>query len=134
MKKLTEQQEKGYAETASVVRFMNMVQEAKDNLPALAAELNANEYYTSFDIEQERDNKPIEFSCSIHCSFGKWNNYHCSSYVSDTHDFDAAANSIREMHAKWQKEEDARERKREEDRIKQALYEDYKAQLSSTPL
>ena len=133
MKKLTAQQEQAWTETSSVVRFMNMVQQAKDKLPALAAELNANEYYTSFDIEQERDDKPIEFSCSIHCSFGKWNNYHCSSYVSETHDFDAAANSIRDMYAKWRKEEDTRERKREEDRIKQELFDKYKEQLSSTP-
>jgi hypothetical protein len=133
MKKLTEQQEKTYAETTSVVRFMNMVQQAKEALPALAAELNANEYYTSFSIEQERDSKDIEFSCNIHCTFGKWSNYHCGSYINEKHDFDAAADSIREMHAKWQKEEDARQRKREEERIKAALYEDYKAQLSSTP-
>jgi len=133
MKKLTAQQEQAWTETASVVRFMNIVQEAKEKLPALAAELNANEFHTSFSIEQEHDSKDIEFSCKINCTFGKWSNYHCGSYINDTHDFDAAANSIREMHAKWKKEEDARERKREEDRIKQALYEDYRAQLSSTP-
>jgi hypothetical protein len=113
---------------------MNMVQDCKDRLPALAEELQAKDYYTSFDIEQERDEKPIEFSCSIHCSFGKWGTYHCGSYVSDTHNFDAAANSIREMHAKWKAEDDAKQLKREEDRIKQALYEDYRAQLSNTPL
>jgi hypothetical protein len=112
---------------------MNLVQECKDRLPALAAELSANEYYTSFEIEQERDYKPIEFACSIHCSFGKYNNHHCSSYVSETHNFDAAANSIREMHAKWRKEEDIRERKREEDRIKQELFDKYKEQLDGTP-
>jgi len=104
---------------------MQLVQDCKDRLPALAAELNANDHYTSFDIEQERDDKPIEFSCSIHTSFGKWNNYHCSSYVSETHGFDVAADSIREMYAKWRKEEDARERKRSEEEIKQKLYEDY---------
>jgi len=121
-------------DTSSVSTFMNMVQDCKDRLPALAEELQAKDYYTSFDIEQERDEKPIEFSCSIHCSFGKWGTYHCGSYVSDTHNFDAAANSIREMHAKWKAEDDAKQLKREEDRIKQALYEDYRAQLSNTPL
>ena len=133
MKKLTEQQEKTYAETMSVVRFMNTVQEAKEKLPALASELGADEFHTSFNIEQEHENTNIEFSCKINCTFGKWRNYHCGSYINTTHTFEDAANSIREMHAKWRKEEDARERKREEDRIKAALYEDYKAQLSSTP-
>jgi hypothetical protein len=108
-----------------VNQFMQLVQDCKDRLPALAAELQAKDHYTSFEIEQDRDDKPIDFACSINCSFGVFGTYHCGSYVSATHNFDAAANSIREMHAKWKAEDDAKQLKREEDRIKQALYEDY---------
>lgn len=109
----------------TVNRFLQLVQECKDRLPKLAAELQAKNYTVSWSAEQEDHYTDIEFSCRISCSFGKWSNYNCSSYVSLTHDFDTAAASIRDMHAKWLKEESEREIKRSEEEIKQRLYEDY---------
>lgn len=117
-------------ERNAINEHIEMVQDCRDKLNLLAEELNATDHYTSFSIEQERDSDEIDYRCNIRCTFGASMNYHAGSYVSKTHPFEEAEKSIRNAHAEWKEQEDKRQRTREEERIKRALYEDYLAQKS----
>ena len=104
-----------------------LVNECRDRLPALAAELGADSYKTTWSIEAEDD------GTVYNCSVGIQMPHHwMGSYVSADHPFDKAEKSIRESHAKYSEEAIKRKRRAEDERIKQALYDDYLAQKSST--
>jgi hypothetical protein len=105
---------------------IKLVNDCKDKLPALAAELGADSYKITWSIENEDD------STVYNCSVGIQMPHHwMGSYVSIDHPFEAAEKSIREMHAKYSEEALQRKRRAEDERIKQALYDDYMAQKSS---
>jgi len=102
---------------------LKLVNDCKDRLPALAAELGADSYKTTWSIEAEDD------STVYNCSVGIQMPHHwMGSYVSIDHPFDKAEQSIRESHAKYTEEAIRRKRRAEEERIKAALYDDYLAQ------
>ena len=129
------QSEKQYSQTLERVMQHNaindhlkMVNDAKDKLTSLASELNADDFKTSWSIEE--DGEGVEYKCSVGLQMpGHW----MGSYVSADHPFEEAEKSIREMYAKYTEEAIRRKRRAEDERIKQALYEDYLAQLSKTP-
>ena len=105
-----------------------LVNECRDRMPALAKELGADSYKVTWSIEN--DGNGTEYSCSVGIQMP---HHWMGSYVSASHPFEAAEKSIREMHAKYSEEAAIKKRRAEEERIKQALYDDYRAQLSSTP-
>ena len=105
-----------------------LVNECRDRMPALAKELGADSYKVTWSIEN--DGNGTEYSCSVGIQMP---HHWMGSYVSASHPFDKAEQSIREMYAKYAEEAAIKKRRAEEERIKQALYDDYRAQLSSTP-
>jgi hypothetical protein len=127
------QQEKQYSDTlARVIEHnaindhLKLVNDCRDRLPALAAELDADSYKVTWSIESE------DADTVYNCSVGIQMPHHwMGSYVSQSHPFEAAEKSIREMHAKYTEEAIQRKRRAEDERIKQALYDDYMAQKSS---
>jgi len=128
-------QEKKYSDALARVIEHNaindhikLVNDCKDRMPALAAELGADSYKVTWSIENEGSG--TEYSCSVGIQMP---HHWMGSYVSASHPFEAAEKSIREMHAKYSEEAAIKKRRAEEERIKQALYDDYRAQLSSTP-
>jgi hypothetical protein len=128
------QQEKQYSDTlARVIEHnaindhLKLVQDCQDRLPALAAELGADSYKVDWSIEN--DGNGTEYNCSVGIQMP---HHWMGSYVSTSHPFEKAENSIREMYAKYAEEADKRKRRAEDERIKQALYDDYLAQKSST--
>lgn len=104
-----------------------LVNDCRDRLPALAAELGADSYKVDWSIENEGHG--TECSCSIGIQMP---HHWMGSYVSADHPFEKAEKSIREMHAKYTQEAEQRKRREQDERIKQALYDDYMAQKSST--
>jgi hypothetical protein len=128
------QQEKQYSDTlARVIEHnaindhLKLVNDCKDRLPALAAELGADSYKTTWSIEN--DGNGTEYNCSVGIQMP---HHWMGSYVSIDHPFEKAEKSIREMHAKYTEEAAIKQRRAEDERIKQALYDDYLAQKSST--
>jgi len=126
------QQEKQYSDTlARVIEHnaindhLKLVNDCKDKLPALAEELGADSYKTTWSIEN--DGNGTEYSCSVGIQMP---HHWMGSYVNIDHPFDKAEKSIREMHAKYTEEALQRKRREEEERIKRALYDDYLAQKS----
>jgi hypothetical protein len=107
---------------------LKLVNDCKDKLPALAKELGADSFKVTWSIEN--DGNGTEYSCSVGIQMP---HHWMGSYVSASHPFEAAEKSIRDMHAKYAEEAAIKQRRAEEERIKQALYDDYRAQLSSTP-
>ena len=127
------QQEKAYSDTLARVMQHNainnhikLVNDCKDRLPALANELGADSYKTTWSIEND-GNGTTEYDCSVGIQMP---HHWMGSYVSIDHPFEAAEKSIREMHAKYTEEAIKRKRRAEDERIKQALYDDYMAQKS----
>lgn len=115
-------------EKNAIDRHIAMVNDCKDRLAVLAAELNADDYRVDWKI-QDDFGSGIEFSCSLGIQMPR---HWMGSYVSQYHPFEEAEKSIRDMHAKWKTEEDARVAKREAEAIKQRLYEEYLGQKSTT--
>lgn len=109
--------------TNEIKKFLLVMEECKIKLPILAEELGAVGQKVSWKIEEEDDE--LECSGRISLTFGKYGNYHTSSYVNLKHSFEAAAKSIREYHAEWFKEETKRNEKKQVEELKQQLYNDY---------
>jgi len=107
-----------------VNEFLALVQDAKDRLPALQKELNANSFSCTWQIEEEHDGS-VDYMCRISLDFGQHSNYHAGSYINFNHGFDAAASDIREYHAKWLQDESKWQQKQQENEIKQRLYDEY---------
>jgi hypothetical protein len=106
---------------------LKLVNDCKDRMPALAQELGADSYKVTWSIENE------DGSTVYNCSVGIQMPHHwMGSYVSADHPFEKAEKSIREIHAKYSQDALQRKRRAEDERIKQALYDDYLAQKSST--
>ncbi len=117
----------------AVNEFLDLVEDAQDRIIGLANDLNANSHRVEWSIEDEGDGE-VKFRCRVQCTFGRFDNYHCGSYVSLNHPFEEAEESIREMHSKWAADNDRYERKREEEEIKQRLYDEYlQANSRKTP-
>lgn len=112
---------------AEVMEFLDLVADAKDRLTGLANDLDANSHQVEWSIGDEGD-EHIEYFCRVQCTFGLFNYYHASSYVSLIHPFEKAEADIKKAHASWLANNDGYERKREEDEIKQRLYDDYMKQ------
>lgn len=108
----------------AVNEFLDLVEDAKDRLTGLANDLDANDHHVQWSIEDDGSGE-LDFRCRVQCTFGRFDNYHCGSYVSLKHPFAEAEESIREMHANWKADAERYERKREEDEIKDRLYQDY---------
>ena len=108
---------------------LKLVNDCKDRLHALAAELGADSYKVCWSISDEYGNGATEYDCSISIQMPR---HSMGSYVNANYPFEEAEKSIREMHAKYSEEELQRKRRAEDERIKQALYDDYLAQKSST--
>ena len=108
---------------------LKLVNDCKDRMPALAAELGADSYKVTWSISDEDGNGNTQYDCSVGIQMP---HHWMGSYVSASHPFDKAEASIREMHAKYSEEAIRRKRRAEDERIKQALYDDYLAQKSST--
>ena len=128
------QQEKQYSDTlARVIEHnaindhLKLVNDCRDRLSALAAELDAESYKVCWSISDEYGNGTTEYDCSISIQMPR---HGMGSYVNIDHPFEKAEKSIREMHAKYTEEALQRKRREEDERIKQALYEDYLAQKS----
>jgi hypothetical protein len=114
-------------EINAINQHVAMVWECKDRMPALAQELGADSYKVTWSIEAEDDT--IAYNCSVGIQMP---HHWMGSYVNASHPFDKAEADIREMHAKYTEEAIRRKRRAEDERIKQALYDDYLAQKSST--
>lgn len=107
-----------------VNEFLDLVADAKDRLPALAKELDANDCRITWSIESEHGEE-IDFTCRINLDFGRFNNYHAGSYINFSHDFEEAAAEIRNMHDKWLRDEAKWQQKQDEEALKQRLLEEY---------
>jgi hypothetical protein len=107
-----------------------LVNDCRDRLSVLAKELGADSYKVCWSISDEYGNGTTEYDCSISIQMP---GHGMGSYVNANNPFEKAEASIREMHAKYTEEAAIKKRRAEEERIKQALYDDYRAQLSSTP-
>ena len=134
MKKTTEKQDQQWSQTMIRVKEMNaiydhmrMVKDCRDRISALAEELQADEFRVTWSIEDEFGNGQVEYQCSVGIQMP---HYWMGSYVSAKHPFEKAEASIREMHSEWKREQDKKQLKAEQERIKQALYDDYLAQKS----
>lgn len=126
-------EEKQYSQTLERVMEHNaindhlkLVNDCKDRLPALAAELGADSYKVDWSIEN--DGNGTEYNCSVGIQMP---HHWMGSYVSASHPFDKAEVAIREIYAKYAQQAELRKRRAEEDQIKAALYDDYLAQKSS---
>ena len=127
-------EEKQYSQTLERVMQHNainahlqLVNDCRDRLPALAAELGADSYKVDWSIEN--DGNSTEYMCSVGIQMP---HHWMGSYVSASHPFDKAEVAIREMYAKYAQEAEKKRRRAEEEQIKAALYDDYLAQKSST--
>ena len=128
------QQEKQYSQTLQRVMEHNaindhikLVNDCRDRLHALSAELGADSYKVCWSISDEYGNGTTSYDCSISIQMPR---HSMGSYVNANNPFEKAEASIREMHAKYVEEELQRKRRAEDERIKQALYDDYMAQKS----
>jgi hypothetical protein len=131
-----EMENKEYSQTLSLViernavnDHMMLVHDCKNRLSALAAELGAENHKVCWSISDEYGDGKTEYDCSISIQMPR---HSMGSYVNADHQFEKAEASIREMYAKYTQEEILRKRRAEDERIKQALYDDYLAQKSST--
>jgi len=116
-------------EINAINQHVAMVWECKDRMPALAQELGADSYRVTWSIEDEDGDNEVQYKCNIGIQMP---HHWMGSYVSASHAFDKVEANIREMHAKYTEEAIRRKRRAEDERIKQALYDDYLAQKSST--
>lgn len=113
----------------SVLQFLQLVADAKDRLPALAEELQANNFQCTWSIEDDAQGD-IEYACRIQCTFGQYGTYHAGSYITATRPFEVAEADIRQMHSKWKQDKQRVDKRRQEEDIKQRLYEEYLAKNS----
>lgn len=116
--------------TQEINEFLSMVADAKDRIIGLANNLEANHHRVEWSVEDDGEGD-LHYRCRVQCTFGEHSNYHCGSYVDKTHPFAEAEKSIRRMHSEWKQHKQSADMRRQEEDIKQRLYEEYLAQKSS---